>query len=101
VARRLRLPLLSALAALVFVLLAMPTATTGAPYCGEPGYYSDCDDIMGYQSELCGGHQYCKVGWVCWTWECVENPGGDVVPQNIQQSGPFFCGCTQIAFRCC
>jgi hypothetical protein len=104
VTRRLRLPLLLLLASLTVTLVLLPRPAAAGPVCGsETGQFFDCDDIMAWESYDCwqpGWSEYCKIGWMCWTWDCVQ-VGGEIVVQNVIQDGPFFCECSPTDRKCC
>jgi hypothetical protein len=83
-ARRMRLPLLLALAVLtaMFVLLPVP-ASAFTPTCPNGvGHYGPAGC-----SELWQGS--CRVGTICFTWDCIVTDGV-LHPTNVQQI-PSFC----------
>jgi hypothetical protein len=102
-ARRLRLPLLLLLGALTTLFVLLPASPALAePTCAgrPPGHYYDCDDINGYQDSSCGPIVYCKIGQICYTWDCVPAGGGGTTVANVSAQTTF-CNCFGYTLKKC
>lgn len=110
-ARRLRLPLLLALATLTTVLVLTPETTTANHWqtqCASlppgscSGHYGSWENIWGTASSVCNGNPppYCVIGKHWFEWDCALQSDGSCVPQNVTNSSPIWCFC-QPAFRAC